>query len=400
MEWRESSIFWRRKGRYFILSIMRTAFIHELRRQSPSSQPVPVSREESAIFREPTVSAALGKRIWASPSGIQNEIADESLNDQFHPIEDHVTAHRVSPLEQWMRERDEEDGQDSEDDRTVTTMADVPLPTVFSSSPSIAGRSDSLSSISLSSSISKRPSRHDYSVKRLCVEVMEKDLLTPCSCSRLSKFGRKSCHSHFNLGDILNLRRERTTMDQTAERKTCIKEMMQAMNHPQERILVGCKVVPYRECCIGGYCLAYGLSRKTVHRLRIQLQSGVHTPNEGAGRPKKTREDLQDDKLLGPSSPDQQYIQAWLNEWIEIEGDHDPVGDECQYVLDLVDCKDVYEEFIADYGANTIFSGCRQPSERTFRRVWEWWVVENRVRIRDKKNTTTKCQGLQDLMQG
>ena len=126
----------------------------------------------------------------------------------------------------------------------------------------------------------------------------------------------------------------------------------------------------------------------------------IVTPNEGAGRPKKTREDLQDDKLLGPSSPDQQYIQAWLNEWIEIEGDHDPVGDECQYVLDLVDCKDVYEEFIADYGANTIFSGCRQPSERTFRRVWEWWVVENRVRIRDKKNTTTKCQGLQDLMQG
>jgi len=104
-------------------------------------------------------------------------------------------------------------------------------------------------------------------------------------------------------------------------------------------------------------------------------------------------EDMQDDLKLGPNSPEQQYIYAWLNEWLEAEADVDPTGDECKYTIDLVESRDVYEEFVGDYKANTVFIGSNVPSERTFKRVWDKWIVQNRIRIRDKKNTTTKCGG-------
>lgn len=379
---------------------MRTAQIDSIRRQSHLTME---SRSDSFSMQGsqvPRSLPAVGKRVWASPAPLSDDgersvpLILEAANVEHSSVSVMNGNSRLSPLEQWMRDSNDEDEAD-DDDRTVTTLADIVTLTegLFSSSASATGQSDTISSMSLSSSVSKRPSRQEYSNKRLRVDVMERDLLKPCSCTRQSKFLRKSCHSTFNIGEILNMRRERVLMDQSTERQLCIQELTQATKSPEERILVGCKLVAYRECCIGGYCLAYGLSRSSVYRMRTQLQAMAKVPNLGAGRPKKTREDMQDDAEVGPSSPDQQYIEAWLNEWLELEADKDPVGNDCEYVLDLVDSKDVYEEFIADYNANTIFAGSRVASERTFRRVWDWWIIKNRIRIRDKKNTTTKCQG-------
>ncbi len=358
----------------------------EMNRQACSEDTIPLE--------SPTSLPSVGKRVWAQQAPVTDN--DNSEQGSFHTshgpdAHSQPVNHRLSPLDQWMIEEEDDD-----DDRTVTTFADAAALCVdFSRSTataSSAGPSDAVSSLSFSSSVSKRPNRKDYSSARLQVDNMEKALLQPCSCTRTSKFLKKSCHAMFNVGEILNMRRERVLMDQSTERKLCIEELTQAANHPDQRIFVGCKLVPFRECCIGGYILAYGLSRSTVHRMRQQLK-GEAGMNVGAGRPKKTREDIEDDIDVGPSSSDHQYIHAWLNEWLELEGDKDPVGDECVYVLDLIDCKDVYEEFVADYNANTIFIGTRIASERTFKRVWDWWIVKNRIRIRDKKNTTTKCSG-------
>ncbi len=372
---------------------MMTARIQAARRLEQQRRTAERCREDGNSLKSFAVPRKIGKRFLAEDPVFNIHTAHEDIcYDPTRPAMSPLTlveTDRFSPLDQWMKQND----NTMDDDRTET-IAEVesrsPLESHMTFSSSM-GLSDTISSVSVSSSVSKRPNRQDVSLKRLDSRDIENAMKRQCSCSKFGKFSMKSCHSQFNYGELCNLRRERTLMDQSAERMKCIQELSQAMKHPNEKVLVGCTgVIPYRECCIGGYILAYGLSRATIYRLRNSLKMNVD-PNAGAGRPKKTREDLEDDKIFGPSSTGHEYIEAWLNEWLEVEADKDPVGNDCLYTLDLVESKDVYEEFVADYKANTVFEGSRITSQRSFKRVWDAWITKNRIRIRDKKNTTTKC---------
>ena len=371
---------------------MMTSRIQAARRLEQQRRTTDCCREDGISSMSFAVPQNLGKRFLAEDPVLNSEYRRDDDDHVTRPALSPLTlvqTERISPLDQWMQQND----NTMDDDRTET-VADVesrsPLESQVTFSSSI-GLSDTISSISASSSVSKRPKRQEYSLKRLDSRDIENAMKRQCSCSKFGKFLNMSCHSQFNYGELCNLRRERTLMDQSAERLKCIQELSQAMKHPSEKVMVGCTgVTPYRECCIGGYILAYGLCNTTIYRLRKSLKMQLET-NVGAGRPKKTREDLEDDIILGPSSPCHEYIEAWLNEWLEVEADKDPVGNDCLYTLDLVECKDVYEEFVADYKANTVFEGSRITSERSFKRVWDAWIPKNRIRIRDKKNTTTKC---------
>jgi len=74
----------------------------------------------------------------------------------------------------------------------------------------------------------------------------------------------------------------------------------------------------------------------------------------------------------------------------------DPVGSKYLKVIDLVTSAEVYEEYVNDF--NSHFAVASKPvSATTFKRVWDWWLKEYRVRVRQKKNVSSKCAGTQLL---
>lgn len=91
----------------------------------------------------------------------------------------------------------------------------------------------------------------------------------------------------------------------------------------------------------------------------------------------------------------QLHAQAWLRSWVEEEADVDPVGNEQNYTIDMVEVRDVHNEYTSEWRLNCVSTGNTIMSERDFTRVWNFVMKDMRVRIREKKNMTTKCQGEQ-----
>ena len=85
---------------------------------------------------------------------------------------------------------------------------------------------------------------------------------------------------------------------------------------------------------------------------------------------------------------------AWLNDWAAIHGDEDPVGGDYKIVLDCAAADGAFLEYGVDYVHNNSFGGDhdRPLSKTSFMRVWTYWSKKEGVRVREKKNVTTKCE--------
>ncbi len=248
--------------------------------------------------------------------------------------------------------------------------------------------SDVLSSVSMRSSVSRRPSRSSFVSSALNHVNIEMSLKKRCKCYR--KTGA-SCHSSFTFGDISELRYNRSKLDQSMERDLRLCELKSAEQHPDKKISVGGENVKHRMCCITSYRIAFGLPKSSVNRtlkdLRKDIEPGV------IGRKKKTAADRIDDILIGPQSPMQLHAQAWLKNWLECEGDVDPTGNEQTYTIDMVEVSDIHKEYDKEWKLNALTEASKSISLRDFTRVWDHVMIDMRVRIREKKNMTTKCSG-------
>ena len=83
---------------------------------------------------------------------------------------------------------------------------------------------------------------------------------------------------------------------------------------------------------------------------------------------------------------------AWLKTWIEIIGDEDPVGQKYKYVINYILPPELYEEYCKDIMAYRVGESEQVLSGRAFARVWAHFKRQERVRVRRKANTTTKCE--------
>lgn len=331
-----------------------------------------------------TTSASTGKRVSLNERHLAELQASPTTLDVFG-------LRAVSPaLESYLNsasdDNDESTGSDGHADPDVFLFDESEGTQVTS-----ATVSDVLSSVSVRSSVSRRPSRKDYVSNSLLQSNIMAAMSAKCKCARRNG---TSCHSSFNYGQICQLRFLRSQLDQTKERELRLSELKSAMSNPDGKISVGAMShgIPPRMCCVSSYAIAYGLSKASIHRALRSLRSDQ--PVGSIGRAKKSVEDRIDDDIVGPNSPIALHAQAWLRSWVEEEADVDPVGNEQSYTIDLVEVNDVYKEYINEWRFNSFTLGEKVMSLRSFSRVWTFVMKEMRVRIREKKNMTTKCDGM------
>ncbi len=332
-----------------------------------------------------TTSSSTGKRVSLN----ERHLADLQLAQApAAAIDDGVGLRAVSPaLENYLNSASDDDSDSDWNDVNPTVF-----PFDDSDVTGSATISEVLSSVSVRSSVSRRPSRSEYVSNTLQQGNILAAMRAKCKCARRNG---SSCHSSFNYGQICQLRFSRSELDQTKEREIRLSELKSALLNPDGKISVGdiSNGIPLRMCCVSSYALAYGLSKASIHRALRSLRSDM--PPGSIGRAKKSVEDRIDDAVIGPNSPMALHAQAWLRSWIEEEADIDPVGNEQSYTLDMVEVTDVFKEYVNEWRFNSFTVGEKVMSERSFSRVWTSVMKDMRVRVREKKNMTTKCQGMQ-----
>lgn len=201
-----------------------------------------------------------------------------------------------------------------------------------------------------------------------------------CCCRRRPQ--GVNCMKGFNIGDIYRLRHARHKMSftETVEKKNHDLQQAWASGDKMGRVAVEGKHI-----CLQAYCMLYNLNWNSARRSWRQLVNGQ---GRGAmGRPRGSS-----GGVLSSAKGLQAY--AWLKTWIEVNGDQDPVGLKYKYIVNFVLPADLYGEYCADLAVNQICELDLPLSCRAFTRVWAMFKKEEKVRVRRKANTTTKCQGL------
>lgn len=86
------------------------------------------------------------------------------------------------------------------------------------------------------------------------------------------------------------------------------------------------------------------------------------------------------------------YLLIWLREWIKYNGEAHPTGNEHAWSINFFRKRDVYKEYISSMA---LFN-CDESqivSLRTMYRVWKYFIEADRVYVRFKCRTSTKCRG-------
>jgi len=244
-------------------------------------------------------------------------------------------------------------------------------PTLVSSQRSMCTQS-SRSSLD---EVPTRPSHDRYwalaNTQANVLESMEKK----CACTRSETQG-VSCATLFNYEKYMNLRRHRQVMDPSQEYELRTKELTTAFQLSPDRPLVkvGCPEVPHKFVCIQAYIIILGLPKSSVWRKWAKISGNQSVRRAGL-------------------TVTQDHTLAWLINWSNLIVDEDPVGSDYLKVIDLVTVPEMYSEYVVDFKAFHISTQAKPISERGFRRVWYYWLNKYRVRVRKKKNVTTKCDG-------
>ena len=82
----------------------------------------------------------------------------------------------------------------------------------------------------------------------------------------------------------------------------------------------------------------------------------------------------------------------WIKQWGHDAGEMDPTAKDYDVVLDPFDKRAVYDEYNQHFKWTHLASSqLHACSYRQFVRLLLHWMKSDRVRIRSKKNITTKC---------
>jgi hypothetical protein len=208
-----------------------------------------------------------------------------------------------------------------------------------------------------------------------------------CKCA-LSSDGL-SCMRHFDIGDIFRFRHARTKMSSSEVLELRQNDMKMALqtNHTSDHCLLHVK---NQTICLRAYCMLFDINYASMKRSWRRLSNGSGCQYV-LGRPRGSF-----GGVLSSVRGMQAY--AWLKTWIEISGDQDPVGHPYKYIISFVLPADLYEEYAKDFAAAQLGTAETVLSGRAFARVWGHFKSQEKVRVRRKANTTTKCQGTLSLV--
>jgi hypothetical protein len=331
----------------------------------------------SGLFYSAKVTGEMENTNNASngPACLSYAMAEEFL---FEPVED-----MLSSADSGSSSSPGEDLADAPgSQQSLDSLLSSPVSVSQRSQSSRASTGSKSSGISGSLSLSSSP-RHKGSLvgrPKLDVASIEAARQNRCRC-RVSDQPTKCCMDLYDVGDIFRLRYERSQISASEEVQRRQTDLQRAMDRSPHhcRIEVEGKLV-----CLKTYCSLYGINGSAMRRTWANMTRGSNT--EGRGRPHGS-------VGLGRHSQQRLEAYAWLKAWVDLFGDEDPVGAKYKYVVNYVLLADLHKEYKADYESSVVHTSSNALSERSFRRVWTQFCEEQKVRVRRKANTTTKCQG-------
>jgi hypothetical protein len=207
-------------------------------------------------------------------------------------------------------------------------------------------------------------------------------LCQTCSCARF--LAGKPCMSHFSYGSISGHRYSRSKLGPTEEYSLRTSDLQAAFaaNPLDCRVLVDGKSI-----CMSAYCMIFDYNASSMRRSWSKIKAGNGV--QPTGRPKGS---FQVSDPIGKNIL-KQSCYAWLKSWTEVVADEDPVGIKYKLVLNFVRVQDLYQEYKNHFLANSVLIDDTSLSLRRFGDVWEYFKGEEKIRVRRKANTTTKCSG-------
>ena len=276
-------------------------------------------------------------------------------------------------------DRDSEDPTIDEFDWDEAVPGNIGTPQSMVSSSQTSSSASARSTLSPCSTKSRRvrvPSNPDS----LTQPSIEQALGADCSCRRRPN-GVK-CMTCFDIGDIFRLRyaRHKMSFAESAQIKRC--DLEQAFSSGAETCRI---MVEGKSICLQAYCMLYNLNWSSARRSWAQLADGQR--RGAVGRPTGSSGGVM-------SSAKGLQAYAWLKSWIEVAADEDPVGLKYKYIVNYILPSELYGEYAAELTANRICQSELPLSRRAFTRIWSLFKIEEKLRVRRKANTTTKCEGL------
>ena len=202
-----------------------------------------------------------------------------------------------------------------------------------------------------------------------------------CSCAKVES--NNCCPRRFQCWEIVKLRTERLSMH--------VKEQTSCRNHDlvmgYSNFELSNKCMPMllnRRVCLKGYCIVMGWNYNWVctelKALRIRNEHNIqHPPVHQRFRRKAVFTE---------------ECKSWIIGWIQVTGDHDPTGEQQCYTINFVDIVQLHNLYTNETRESDVLVTARVASLRTFRRQFREVCKEQRVRIRKKIHTSTKCKGL------
>jgi len=250
---------------------------------------------------------------------------------------------------------------------------------------------DSQTSVSTSSTRSKRPKASDRFERMLQRSDIEKSMSYQCPCTTF-RTNIVSCCKKLSYGDYAEIRHQRASMDPSTEYAMRDTELQEAILDDPVRPRVkirysgGSALV-----CIAAYITICGHPRGSIWRIVGKIKSQQET--RPVGRPQRYPTEDRTDGRNEIDSPLKEHTLQWIINWAEFVGEDSPVGDKHLKTIDLVTPAEVYEEYSNEFDHVYLSTHANHVSITTFRRVWNYWIKAYRIRVRDKKNITTKCDG-------
>jgi hypothetical protein len=203
-----------------------------------------------------------------------------------------------------------------------------------------------------------------------------------CSCTKTET--DHCCHNQFETWEIVKLRTERLSMT--------LKEQTSRRNHDivmgYGNLAQSTKCMPMlsnRRVCLKGYCIVMGWNYNWVCTGLKGLRKRSHENSHYAVQPHVR---------FRRKAVFTEECKSWIRGWIQVTGDHDPTGEQQSYSINFVDIGQLHKIYVNEMRKSDMEVTARVASLRTFRREFQDICKEERVRIRKKINTSTKCKGL------
>ncbi len=221
-----------------------------------------------------------------------------------------------------------------------------------------------------------------------CQAVIE--YICPCGSN-----GSSCLKSFKTAGDVLNARIEHYNRSPKEEYQLRVHEVCEAIKFqkPNEKAYVAVTLLYGQKykLCLHSYAVLYGLPATSFWRTVGQIRNHNSFPTS-IGRPHRSNETQ--DPIVSTAA--EECIE-WIRNWVVLLSDESPTGDDWDRAIDPLDIKEVYEEYDVWFKAFHFTLAAKPLSFSTSTNIWKYWLKVDRIKIRNKSQTTTKCSKCEDL---